>query len=295
MLVNFFGSRGSLPSPGLEYNEYGGNTSCIQIVDKETSNFIILDGGTGLRNLATKLLNSDITESIILLSHFHWDHILGIPFFKPFYIPKFKFTIYGPKKTKEEMYNTINHVLAEDYFPVNFENFKADIKFDTFDEHKKIQFKNFKIEALWTNHPCYTLSYKISLGNKTLVYLTDHEPYTERLHKVHPQLESYNNSGSLLQARLINYLADCDLLIIDAEYTKHEYKNKYRGWGHSSINDSIQLALECRAKQVILHHHGQERTDEQINMIYSQLMQLFKQSNINIKCTYAKENSCLEI
>ncbi len=87
MFIKIYGARGAIPTPGIQYSEYGGNTSCIQIVDEKTLDYIILDGGTGMKSLGTDLLTSDIRESIILLTHFHWDHILGIPFFKPFYIP----------------------------------------------------------------------------------------------------------------------------------------------------------------------------------------------------------------
>ncbi len=295
MLVKFFGNRGSIPTPGLQYSEYGGNTSCIQVVDKDTNHFVILDAGTGMKKLSDDILASKAKEGVVLLSHFHWDHIMGIPFFKPFYVPHFKFVIYGPKSTKEEMYNIMNDILAHDYFPVNFENFKANISFDGFDEYKEIDFHNFHISSLWSNHPCYTLSYKIQLGDKVLVYLTDHEPYMQRLHKVHPQLANYRNNAALLQARLIDYINGAHVLIIDAEYTKQEYNNRFKGWGHSSINEALQLALSARVKQVVIHHHNQERTDVQLNIMQEQVGDLLKNLNVDLKCIYAKEGSSIEI
>lgn len=295
MIIKFFGNRGSIPTPGANYSEYGGNTSCIKLEDENSDEFIILDAGTGLKKLSDEVLASSVRETIILISHFHWDHILGIPFFKPFYIPQFKFTIYGPKSTKEEMYRTMNEVLSHDYFPVNFDNFKAVIEFDGFDENKKIEFGGFKIEALWTNHPCYTLSYKVTLKNKKIVYLTDHEPYLNRLHKTNPQLANYNDNAALLHARLVDYISNSEVLIIDAEYTKKEYETKFTGWGHSSINDAIQLAIDANVKKLVIHHHNQERTDTQLNSMQEQVSALLTTLNVDLECTYAKEGSFLEI
>ncbi|MBW5410661.1 MBL fold metallo-hydrolase [Brachyspira hampsonii] len=294
MKVRFLGSRGSIPTPGSSFSVYGGNTSCIQVVDDDGT-YIILDAGSGLKNASYYALKSEKTESIILLTHFHWDHIIGIPFFAPFFYDKYSFTIYGPKDSYTEMYDTINNILAKDYFPVNLEQFAANLKFEAFYEGKKITFGNMTIEGLWVNHPCHTLSYKITSGNKTVVYLTDHEPYKKRLHAQHPSLSHYNHNADLLHARLIDFVRGANVLIIEGEYTKSEYYNGHVGWGHSTLNDAIQVGLDADVPYVILHHHNQERTDAQIDLIHSKLMAFLKKEEIDLHLAFAKEGSYINI
>lgn len=292
--MRFLGSRGSIPTPGNSFSEYGGNTSCIQVIDND-DNYIILDAGSGIKNLSYYVLNSEKTESILLLTHFHWDHIMGIPFFTPFFSNKFKFTIYGPKDSSSEMYDTINNILAKDYFPVSLEQFSDNLKFEAFYEGKKITFGNMLIEGIWVNHPCHTLSYKITSDGKTIVYLTDHEPYKKRLHEQHPSLEHYNHNADLLHARLIDYVRGADVLIIEGEYTKSEYYNGHVGWGHSTLNDAIQVGLDAKVPYVVIHHHNQERTDSQIKLIYSKLLAFLKKENIDLQLAFAKEGSYIRI
>lgn len=294
MKVRFLGSRGSIPTPGSNFSEYGGNTSCLQVIDND-GNYIILDAGSGIKNLSYYAMKAEKKESIILLTHFHWDHIIGIPFFAPFFSDQHTFTIYGPKDSPEEMYETINNILARDYFPVNLEQFASNLKFDVFYEGKKITFGNMTVEALWVNHPCYTLSYKITSEDKTVVYITDHESYTKRLHAQHPSLQKFNNDADLLHARLIDYVRGADVLVIEGEYTKSEYYNGHVGWGHSTLNDAIQVGLDANVPYVILHHHNQERTDAQIKLIYSKLMAYLKKENINLNLAFAKEGSYINI
>ena len=294
MKVRFLGSRGSIPTPGNSFNEYGGNTSCIQVIDNE-DNYIILDAGSGIKNLSYYVSKSEKTESVLFLTHFHWDHIMGIPFFTPFFSNKYSFTIYGPKDSSNEMYDTINNILAKDYFPVSLEQFSKNLKFEAFYEGKKITFGNMLIEGIWVNHPCHTLSYKITSAGKTVVYLTDHEPYKKRLHEQHPSLEHYNHNADLLHARLIDYVRGADVLIIEGEYTKSEYYNGHVGWGHSTLNDAIQVGLDAGVPYVILHHHNQDRTDSKIKLIYSKLLAFLKKENIDLQLAFAKEGSYIRI
>lgn len=289
MKIRFLGCRGSVPTPGSSYSEYGGNTSCLQVIDN-SENYIILDAGSGLRRLQQHALKAKTKDTLILLSHFHWDHIMGIPFFAPFYIKDFSFKIYGPKESSEEMYNTLNKILSKDYFPVNFEQFQCKIDFDIFYEGKKIIFGDMIVEAIFVNHPCYTLSYKITSSGKTFIYMTDHEPYTRRLHATHPSLVNYH-SAEILQARLIDFIRGSDILILDGEYTKAEYFNGHVGWGHSSLNDAIQLAIDSKVPYLVIHHHNQERTDEQLNSIHTKLSAFLRQQKIPLQIAFAKEGS----
>ncbi len=289
MIIKILGTRGSIPTPGSEYSYFGGNTSCVQVID-DNGNYIILDLGTGLRNLIPYALNSDKKDSILLLTHFHWDHILGLPFFSPFYLKEFTFKIYGPKDTPGEVYSTISNVLHSDYFPIQIEQFLSNIEFGTFYEGKVITFGDFQIESLWVNHSSYALSYKIKSNGKTFVYLTDHESYKKHLHIIHPSLKKYNNDAELLHARLVEYVKGADLLIIDGEYKEEEYE-AHKGWGHSTVNDVISLALESNVKNILFHHHNQNRTDRQIKVMAKNLSEYLAKNKIDINFSFAIENS----
>lgn len=292
MRIRILGSRGGIQASGPDYNKYGGDTSCFHISDGD--DYIILDGGSGLRKLSPCMLNPD-NESIILLTHFHMDHIIGIPFFTPFFNKNYKFVVYGPKDTANEVYNTVNGILHKDYFPINIEDFKSDISFDTFREGKKLKHKSFNIEAAWINHPCHTLAYKVENNNKTLVYITDHEPYKDIVHPVHESLHKYNNDPDLLHARLINFIKNCDILIIDGEYTTEEYYSKHVGWGHSSFNSSLKLALDANVKKIVFHHHAQFRRDIQIDILEEKIISYVEKNNLPINVMFSKANHYIDI
>lgn len=292
MKIRLLGSRGGIQASGPDYNKYGGDTSCFHISDGD--DYIILDAGSGLRKLSPSMLKPD-NESIILLTHFHIDHIIGIPFFIPFFIKDYKFVVYGPKDTPDDVYRVINGFLHKDYFPINIENFESDISFDAFTEGKKLSHKSFDIEALWVNHPCNTLSYKIKNNGKTLVYLTDHEPYKEILHPLHKSLHKYNNDPDLLHARLVDFIKDADVLIVDGEYTPEEYYSKHVGWGHSSMNDSLKLALDGNVKKVVFHHHSQFRTDTQIDILDKDINSYIEENKLPINIMFSKADHCIDI
>lgn len=294
MKIRILGARGGITVSGVQFNEYGGNTSCLHLIDDD-NNSIVLDAGSGVKNLNLGMFKSLEKESIILLTHFHIDHIIGIPFFMSFFIKDFKFTVYAPKDTQDEVYNTINGILDKDYFPVSIENFNADVSFETFTEGKKITYKSFDIEAMWVNHPSHTLSYKIKNKDKVFVYLTDHEPYESYLHPTHSSLSSYNGDTKALHSRLIEFARDSDVLVIDGEYTDEEYEGRHIGWGHSSINASLKFALEANVKCVIFHHHGQNRTDVQINILYKSIISYLDKENISIEVLFSRENHYIEL
>lgn len=289
MVIKILGCRGSIPTPGSEYSYFGGNTSCIQVIDNN-GNYIILDSGTGLRNLIPYALESDKKDSILLLTHFHWDHILGLPFFSPFYSKEFKFKIYGPKDTADEVYSTVSNVLHSDYFPIQIDQLRSNIKFGTFYEGKTITFGDFEIEAIWVNHSCYTLSYKVKSNGKTFIYLTDHESYKKYLHILHPSLEKYNSDTELLHSRLVEYIKGADLLIVDGEYKEEEYE-AHKGWGHSTIDDVLGLALESNVRNIMFHHHHPNRTDKQIGDMAKDLSEHLAKNKINIDFSFSIENS----
>ena len=292
MRIRILGTRGGIQASGSNYDKYGGDTSCFHVSDGD--NYIILDGGSGLRKLSPSMVASD-KESIILLTHFHMDHIIGIPFFTPFFNKDYKFVVYGPKDTPDEVYNSVNGILHKDYFPINIENFQSDISFNTFIEGQKLSYKSFNIEAIWVNHSSNTLAYKVESNGKKIVYMTDHEPYKDFLHPVPPSLSKYNNDTNLLYDRIVDFIKGSDFLIIDGEYTIEEYRSKRVGWGHSSYNSSLKLGLDSGIKQMMFHHHSQFRTDIQLDILDKKITSYIEYNKLPINVIFSKVNHYIDI
>ncbi len=287
MIVKILGCRGSIPSTGMEFSHFGGNTASIQVI-AEGGEYILLDAGTGIRNAVDYAFKSEFREIGLFLTHFHWDHILGMPFFTPFYVDEFKFNIYGPKKTGEEIYKTINGILQPDYFPIQLEQFKSSLEFHGFSEGTIVNMNGFKVEGMWTNHPAFTLAYKVTKNGKSLVYMTDHEPYEKFLHPLNESIAQYKNNTEKLTNRVNNFIKDADLLIIDAEYKEEEYCN-IAGWGHSTVNDVLKLTANSNIKKVLFFHHNQNRTDNALEEMIHNLSKL-PNFNKNINYSFAEEN-----
>jgi len=289
MYLKFWGTRGSIPVPGKETTKYGGNTSCIEI---RTDNLLlIIDAGSGIRELGNALLKEFKRESItghIFLSHTHWDHIQGLPFFIPAYIPNNKFTLYGPHETELGMENVIKRQMERDFFPVPFSEMKSSINF--IELEKSLMVGEAEIEHYVVNHPGVTYAYRITLNGKVIVYTADNEP---RFKKV------VNNDEVIdilteIDDGLVEFARDADVVIGDSQYTPEEYKNSRAGWGHSSYLDTINLAIKGNAKQLVLFHHDPTHPDDFVDKIISSARNILEERKSNIICEGAREGMVIE-
>ena len=250
--IKFWGVRGSNPTPDADKIKYGGDTSCVEI--KTTFNdVLILDMGTGIRNLGKKIINdpSYPKEINIVLSHYHWDHIMGFFYFKPLYDANYTINIYGyNSKTPISMVSDM--LTNKNFWPVDKELYKANINFiellETSNEEKLIELNKMKIYYSLHPHPNGTNSLKIDTGNKKIVYITDCE---------HPQ--------GTLNPNVIEFANESDILIHDSQYTPTDLK-KHVGWGHSSWKQAVDVAITSEVKQLILFHHSPDYDDSQVDL-----------------------------
>lgn len=244
---------------------YGGNTTCIE-VRTDDGHLIIFDGGTGIRPLGLELLKSLPVKADIFISHTHWDHIQGLPFFVPLFIPGNELHIHG---ATDPIYGRdIQAVLGAQmeycYFPVRQVELKADIHFHTMREGDSVQVGDATIDAILMNHPVLTFGYRVTCNGRSLFFSGDHEP----VQNIYPPEDEFHTEYQALvdekRNRLVEFVRDSDLLILDAMYTEEEYPAKV-GWGHGTFKTTLELAQKAKAKRVVFTHHEPIRTDEQLD------------------------------
>ena len=248
MKIKFWGTRGSFPTPHKDKMQYGGNTSCVEIIT-DSNEIIILDMGTGLIDLGNDLLSRENppTDITILLSHYHWDHMIGFIGFTPLFDPRFNFKVYG-KKDKLNLDSILDRVLHNTFWPVSRKMFQANLDANFF-PNEGLTIGSTNIKAMLHGHPNGANSYRIDSSDRSVLYSTDCE---------HPV--------NHINPRLIEFGKDVDLIINDAQYTETELKDRI-GWGHSSYDQSIELAKSISAKKLVLFHHDPMRNDIELRKI----------------------------
>lgn len=262
MRIQFWGTRGSIATPGPNTNRYGGNTSCIE-VRSSRGTLVVIDCGTGGRALAQKLMaDNGGRRGTVLISHTHWDHIQGIPFFDPLYVPGNEWDVYGPKGLRESVHEVLAGQMQYMYFPVSLDQCAANIRYHDLGEGS-FAIGDIRVSARYLNHPALTLGYRLEVDGATLVYACDHEPYSRLL-----ALGEGRIAGEDL--RHAEFMQGADLLIHDAQYTAQEYSEKI-GWGHSPVEYVVKLADQARVKRVALTHHDPRRDDDAIERLMASI------------------------
>ncbi len=298
MKLKIWGCRGSIPTPGKETVRYGGNTPCVEL-KLDDNNLIILDSGTGIKNLGNYLIRKG--ESIrahILITHPHWDHIQGFPFFKPLFISGNEFTIVGSGARTKTLEQIVADQMDRVYFPVKLSELKANIKFLQVGE-EEFKIYDATVQTIYVNHPGFTLGYRITFNNKTIVYISDNEPFDR---EVTPYLlnwekevvERFNNISGDPNKRIFDFVKGADLLIHDTTYTPEEYIEKV-GWGHSHYLFTLRIAHEGKAKRLLLFHHDHMHTDNMIDEIYNHCKNEIKKRKYKFNLLVAAEGMELDI
>ncbi len=254
--VRLWGTRGSIPVSGVRTVRHGGNTSCIEIRCGEE--IIICDAGSGIRELGVLLARGRPRRLDIFITHTHWDHIQGFPFFAPAYIPGFELHVYGARGFRKDLRSVFSGQLDSDYFPVQFEDMRASIAFHVLDE-PSLRLGGFDISWEFTHHPAATLAYKFGFGRRNLAYVSDNEFLHGYLGP--PQDLQLSNEVVAPQRPLVDFLDGVDLLIAEAQYTNEEYHSKI-GWGHSSVSNACVLAQLANVRRWIVTHHDPLHDDE---------------------------------
>jgi phosphoribosyl 1,2-cyclic phosphodiesterase/DNA-binding response OmpR family regulator len=262
MRVRFWGARGSLAKPGPSTLRYGGNTSCVE-VRSAAGTLIIIDCGTGLHGLGQALLagRKPATKGHVLISHTHWDHIQGIPFFAPFFIPQTEWDVYGPKGIGQSLRDALAGQMQYAYFPVSLDQLNAQIRYHELVEGT-FQIEDVTIKTRYLNHPALTVAYRLEVDGASMVYASDHEPHSRELATGKGQIQGED-------LRHCEFLAGADLVIHDAQYTCEEYPAKL-GWGHSTVEYAVAVCRLAGAKRLALTHHDPLRSDDAIDRLVEQ-------------------------
>jgi ribonuclease BN (tRNA processing enzyme) len=262
MRVRFFGTRGSIATPGPDTLRYGGNTSCIE-VQSSAGTLVILDMGTGATVLGRELMaRGEPSRGHILISHTHWDHIQGIPFFAPLFVPGFEWDIYGPRGLHQGLRQTLAGQMQSTYFPVTLEQLGATIRYRELVEGR-LRIGDIEVTCRYLNHPALTLGYRLEADGAAFVYACDHEPHSHAL---------ATGVGQFLgeDRRHAEFLAGADLVAHDAQYRASEYPQKI-GWGHSTIEYAYAVARLAKVGQLALTHHDPMRDDTEIDALVDSL------------------------
>ena len=263
MIINFWGVRGSIPTPGKKFIKYGGNTSCVELSIE--NQVIIFDMGSGIKNLGDNLIKKNIKEFNIFMSHFHYDHTCGLPFFKPAYNSKCSFTINaGIIPNKEKALAILNKQICSPSFPITINDFKANVHFNDFVVGEDIYLMNDKIKimSISLNHPDGAVGYRVQYENKSICYITDHEHLLDKK-----------------DINLIKFIDNTDVLIYDSTYQDEEFDN-YIGWGHSTWQQGARIAKEANVENYFIFHHNPDNDDNVMETIEKKSKKIY--NNIEV-------------
>jgi len=293
--VKFWGVRGSIPVPGSSTVGYGGNTSCVEV--RADGEIVILDAGTGMRELGDTLIKEFGDQPIratLLLSHTHWDHVQGLAYFLPLYdkTNRNSLRVLGYEGAKAGLEAILAGQMETSFFPVNL----GDVSAITIDELKEMEFSvgRIKVKSRFVKHPGVCVGYRLFTSNGSIAYFPDNEPYD-----VH-QFDSVSHYPSEMtekrvfateeRAKLVEFLRNTDILIIDAQYTDKEYAQKV-GWGHGSLSSAVALAVDAEVRKLFLFHHDPTHDDKKIDEMVEGARMLVLESGKAIEVEAAREGA----
>lgn len=305
MNLRFWGVRGSIPCPGPYTMKCGGNTPCLELRFKDLDRHIIIDAGSGIRELGNHMMAHDLPKGPIktelFLTHTHCDHIMGFPFFTPIYISGTQLKIYGPATYEDDnLEDIIGGQLTYRYFPVRQAELCSQIEYIDLKEGCFDLGDGIMLTTKYLNHPLLCLGYRFEYLGKVLCTAYDTEPF-QNVFCTNPDDPSYDEAmaqeGEQVameqNQRIEQFFAGADLLIHDAQYTLEEYKSSRVGWGHTSFEDAIAAAKRSRVKRLALFHHDPVRTDVQIDELTQKYCNTDGTSNL--KVFFAREGMQIKL
>jgi phosphoribosyl 1,2-cyclic phosphodiesterase len=297
--VRFWGVRGSYAAPFASHMKVGGNTSCVEI--RVGDHILICDGGTGIIPLGETLLKTGTPHNLlVLLTHYHWDHICGLPFFTPAFRRDWNIAFFGPGESAKDIEKRISDQMRAPYFPVETETWAANISYVT---PNKAGFRHGPLGITYTNvhHPGVTYGYRIEVDGKVIVYISDNEfMFLER--SIEMRYAEFSSEEQVLLERMkheersaeLNMIRNADILIHDAQYTPQDYLKK-RGWGHSCYIDTVNSAIDAGVKSLYLFHHDPTYDDADVDLIHRSATGIITDRRATMECHVAYEGLTVEL
>jgi len=301
MNFKFWGVRGSIACPGPDTVHYGGNTACIELRFDEVDRLIIIDAGSGIRMLGHEMTQTRTPgkpiRADIFITHTHWDHIMGFPFFDPIYLPETHLNIYGPVTYEEEpLERVIGDQLSYRYFPVLHSDLAAELKYYQIGEGEIDLGDGIILKTKYLNHTLLCLGYRFEYKGKSFCTAFDNEPFRNLFSKdSDPDL--FDEGETVAQqenARIVDFYRGADVLVFDAQYTQEEFLTSKQGWGHSFFEHAIDTAKSACVKDLYLFHHDPLRTDDELRALEAK----FKKQNKDLagpRLLIAKEGDVIKM
>ena len=274
MKVKFYGVRGSIPVCGREFQRYGGNTTCLRILREQANRTVIFDAGTGIRRLGKEIIAQGLKQPVlnIVFSHFHWDHIQGFPFFAPAYIKdqQIGILVMGKEKRYSNLREVFTRPLQIEYFPIELDKMGAQFNFINLGD--AAVYYGTQVYGVAQHHifPGGSYGFRMEDDSTVLAICTD----VEHIDGIDPNI--------------VRFAKDADVLIHDGQYTDEEYK-KYKGWGHSTWRQAIEVAIQANVKKLVITHHDPDHDDEFLDAMENECQKIFP------ACVLAREGMELQV
>ena len=287
MKFKFWGVRGSIATPGPTTVKYGGNTTCIEI-RTDNNDLIILDAGTGIHMLGQELLKQLPITAHIFISHTHWDHIQGLPFFSPIFISGNQLKIYGglDPVTHEGIERALGVQLQYSYFPIREAELNASIEYNTLKPGERVTIGSATITPILLSHPVLNFGYRIDCDGQSIFFTGDYEPLFNIYAPEDSEFDQYQSFVDEKQKEITRAMQDVDALIVDSSFTAKEYLSK-KGWGHGTYDSAMKLASLAKVKKLYFTHHEPTRSDDQLERIYKEI--LINNAGLDYEIVLARE------
>lgn len=293
--MKFWGVRGSIPTPGASTVKYGGNTSCIEV--RVAGQIIILDAGTGLRLLGQELLaefGDQPLDLTMLLTHTHWDHIQGLPFFLPVYKPNNQLRILGYEGARVGLQTVLNSQMESPFFPIGLQEVPANVRIEELKEWE-FDLKGVRVQATYACHPGACVGYRLSAAGHSIAFFPDNElPVPEELARSTGRLRGQGAAIETVRPRLAKFVQGADALVMDSQYDCEEYQ-EHIGWGHGCLDRVVSLALEAQVKQLYLFHHDPNHDDAAVDHMVAHARKLAAAAASNLQVHAAREGLTVPI
>ena len=288
--IKFWGTRGSISVPGPKTLHYGGNTACVEV--RADGEIIVLDAGSGIRRLGMSLEKEFGAEPIklsLLITHAHWDHIQGLPFFKPAYDQKNEIGILGFDGAGADFSEILAEPMKAPFFPIAMRELSGRIGIRRLRE-MKFSLGKVEVHAIFVNHPGVCAGYRLFTSAGSVAFLPDHEPYgfLHSAKRNHMSPEATKKAATEERSNLVQFLHDSDLLILDAQYTDEEYQ-RHIGWGHSSVTTAVSLALDAGVRKLFLFHHDPNHDDGMVDSMLDEARRVVQESGKELTVEAAHE------